>query len=124
VNDDAVVRQVTDLIRNGPQFLCWMTRRSLGGGGAGKEPPRAPLWEVDDVIPFQRANLTSEPRKEMISDLQKNTVVTARASKRRRKAAEDLVGSSDPGKKQTKILQFGILQYKKKRSDSAVRTSE
>ncbi|KAK6030375.1 hypothetical protein OSTOST_03499, partial [Ostertagia ostertagi] len=84
VNDEAVVRQVTDLIRNGPEFLRWMTRRSLGSG-AGKEPERSPLWEVDDVVPFQRANLTSEPRKEMISDLQKNTVVTARASRRRRK---------------------------------------
>ncbi|KAK6044023.1 hypothetical protein COOONC_18471, partial [Cooperia oncophora] len=115
VNDEAVVRQLTDLIRNGPEFLRWMTRRSLGGGGAGKEPARSPLWEVDDVIPFQRGNLASEPRKEMITDLQKNTVVTARASRRRRKAAEDLVGLSDTSKKQTKIVQFGILQYKKKR---------
>ncbi|VDO52205.1 unnamed protein product [Haemonchus placei] len=121
VNDDAVVRQVTDLIRNGPEFLCWMTRRSLGGGGAGKEPPRSPLWDIDDVTPFQKGNLTAEPRKEMISDLQKNTLVTARASRRRRKAAEDLVGSSDTSKKQTKLLQFGILQYKKRRSDDTVR---
>ncbi|KAK6051007.1 hypothetical protein COOONC_11488 [Cooperia oncophora] len=104
VNDEAVVRQLTDLIRNGPEFLRWMTRRSLGGGGAGKEPARSPLWEVDDVIPFQRGNLASEPRKEMITDLQKNTVVTARASRRRRKAAEDLVGLSDTSKKQTKIV--------------------
>nr|CDJ82326.1 DNA repair endonuclease XPF [Haemonchus contortus] len=121
VNDDAVVRQVTDLIRNGPEFLCWMTRRSLGGGGAGKEPPRSPLWDIDDVTPFQKGNLTAEPRKEMISDLQKNTLVTARASRRRRKAAEDLVGSSDTSKRQTKLLQFGILQYKKRRSDDTVR---
>ncbi|XGW12372.1 hypothetical protein V3C99_013239 [Haemonchus contortus] len=117
VNDDAVVRQVTDLIRNGTEFLCWMTRRSLAGGGAGKEPPRSPLWDIDDVMPFQKGNLAAEPRKEMISDLQKNTLVTARASRRRRKAAEDLVGSSDTSKKQTKLLQFGILQYKKRRSD-------
>ncbi|KAK6738751.1 hypothetical protein RB195_020702 [Necator americanus] len=117
VNNDNVVRQLTDLIKNGPEFVGWLTRRTLGSG-AGKEPQRAPLWDVDNVIPFQRGNLTSEPRKEMVSDLQKNTLVAARASKRRRKVAEDLGATSNHGGKQTKIVQFGILQYKKRKSDT------
>ncbi|KIH62155.1 hypothetical protein ANCDUO_07565 [Ancylostoma duodenale] len=116
VNNDSVARQLTDLIKNGPEFLSWLTRRTLGSG-AGKEPQKSPLWDVDNIIPFQRGNLISEPRKEMVSDLQKNTLVAARAAKRRRKAAEDLVGGSDHGGRQTKIVQFGILQYKKRKSD-------
>ncbi|KHJ79420.1 hypothetical protein OESDEN_20933 [Oesophagostomum dentatum] len=119
VNNDSVARQLTDLIKNGPQFLAWLTRRTLGPG-AGKEPEKIPLWDIDNVIPFQRANLEAEPRKEMVSVLQKDTIVAARAAKRRRKAAEDLVGSSDHGGKQTKIVQFGILQYKKRKSDQQV----
>ncbi|VDL75731.1 unnamed protein product [Nippostrongylus brasiliensis] len=115
-NDDAVVRQLTDLVRNGPDFLAWLVKRSLPGGAGRKEPSRTPLWNEDDIVPFQRGSLEGEPRKEMISDLQKNTIATARASRRRRKAAEDLVGTSSDGHKQTKIEQFGILQYKKRRS--------
>ncbi|KAL6736130.1 hypothetical protein Aduo_006516 [Ancylostoma duodenale] len=84
VNNDSVARQLTDLIKNGPEFLSWLTRRTLGSG-AGKEPQKSPLWDVDNIIPFQRGNLISEPRKEMVSDLQKNTLVAARAAKRRRK---------------------------------------
>ncbi|RCN26426.1 hypothetical protein ANCCAN_27847, partial [Ancylostoma caninum] len=75
VNNDSVARQLTDLIKNGPEFLSWLTRRTLGSG-AGKEPQKSPLWDVDNI---------SEPRKEMVSDLQKNTLVAARAAKRRRK---------------------------------------
>ncbi|KIH46668.1 hypothetical protein ANCDUO_23277 [Ancylostoma duodenale] len=110
--DGSVARQLTDLIKNGPEFLSWLTRRTLGSG-AGKEPQKSPLWDVDNI---------SEPRKEMVSDLQKNTLVAARAAKRRRKAAEDLVGGSDHGGRQTKIVQFGILQYKKRKSDPQVST--
>uniref|UniRef100_A0A183FNS5 ERCC4 domain-containing protein n=1 Tax=Heligmosomoides polygyrus TaxID=6339 RepID=A0A183FNS5_HELPZ len=77
VDDDAVARQVADLIKNGPEFLSWMAQRVLSGA-ARKEPARSTLWDIENAV---------EPRKEMISHLQKDTIVTARASKRRRKVA-------------------------------------
>ncbi|VDM54674.1 unnamed protein product [Angiostrongylus costaricensis] len=119
-NNDAVARQLTDLIKDGPEFLTWLARRSLGTSVNAKEPERTPLWNSDHVTSLSRGNM-SDPHKEMVSDLQKNTLVTARAARRRRKAAEDLVGLSDFRQKQTKIVQFGILQYKKQRTDCLVR---
>uniref|UniRef100_A0A1I7XP54 BRCT domain-containing protein n=1 Tax=Heterorhabditis bacteriophora TaxID=37862 RepID=A0A1I7XP54_HETBA len=54
------------------------------------EPLRTPLWDPDYVIPFARAQ-----------------------------AAEDLRTSKN-GTKQTRIVQFGILQYKRKKQDLQV----
>lgn len=122
VNSDAAARQLTDLIKNGPDFLVWLARCSLGISARTKEPTRTPLWDGDNVTSLSGGNQTLNPHKEMISDLQKSTIATARASRRRRKAAEDLVGLSDSYQKQTKIVQFGILQYKKKRDDCQVDT--
>ncbi|KAE9416301.1 hypothetical protein Angca_002441 [Angiostrongylus cantonensis] len=117
VNNDAVARQLTDLIKDGPEFLTWLARRSLGTSVNVKEPERTPLWNGDHVTSLSRGNAISDPHKEMVSNLQRNTLVTARAARRRRKAAEDLIGLPDFRQKQTKIVQFGILQYKKQRTD-------
>ncbi|KJH50405.1 hypothetical protein DICVIV_03416 [Dictyocaulus viviparus] len=76
VNNDAVAQQLADLIKNGPDFLVWLSKRSLGTSTGVKEPGRIPY------------GIASDPPKEMISVLQKDTLVTARAARRRRKVVK------------------------------------
>uniref|UniRef100_A0A0K0DMS5 ERCC4 domain-containing protein n=1 Tax=Angiostrongylus cantonensis TaxID=6313 RepID=A0A0K0DMS5_ANGCA len=111
VNNDAVARQLTDLIKDGPEFLTWLARRSLGTSVNVKEPERTPLWNGDHVTSLSRGNAVN-----LVS-------VSIRISTNRNlNAAEDLIGLPDFRQKQTKIVQFGILQYKKQRTDCLVRS--
>ncbi|CAI5441798.1 unnamed protein product [Caenorhabditis angaria] len=59
----------------------------------------------------------AEPKSELIANVQKSQKTVARAAQKRRKAAEELMGDTRDSSIQTSIVQYGILQYKKKRSE-------
>ncbi|CAD6192574.1 unnamed protein product [Caenorhabditis auriculariae] len=118
-NTEEVCRQLFDVIRHGVQkakFLCW---RQLGRS-SGSMPADEPLWRQENVSVLVRAQLGLKPetRNELVADVQKTQKNVARATQKKRKAVEDLKGTDS--RIQTTIVQFGILHYKRRKTETKI----
>ncbi|GMT17021.1 hypothetical protein PFISCL1PPCAC_8318, partial [Pristionchus fissidentatus] len=115
-SDDVLTIQLADLTKTGLEYSCQAVRRQLPvvmGGVSRVTAAPAPLWPPDDVQMFMR---NQEDHGELVKELQANQKTAARATKRRRQVAQNIMKADDDGKVQTNIIQFGILHHKKKRA--------
>ncbi|CAI4221402.1 unnamed protein product [Auanema sp. JU1783] len=113
-SDDIVCRQLMDVVKHGKKFAEWVVCKELFI--TDREPPKDPVWDPNSTSMYLRTSMNREDREHLKDDVRKNQIVTARAERKKRKVAEDMIGSTSSGK-QTNIVQFGILQYKKKRTE-------
>ncbi|EFO85956.1 hypothetical protein CRE_02256 [Caenorhabditis remanei] len=114
-------RQVTDVVRYGMNKMKWMTWRQLGYKTNQEMPDDDPLWDPDTISQLMRSSLDVESKSEVIANVQKSQKTTARAAQKRRKHAEEMSGFSSDSRIQTSLIQFGILQYKRRKSGNEVR---
>lgn len=117
-------RQVTDVVRYGINKMKWMTWRQLGYKSTQEMPEDEPLWDPDTISQLMRSSVDGESKSEVIANVQKTQKTTARAAQKRRKHAEELSGFSSDHRVQTNLIQFGILQYKRRKSGNEASTSQ
>lgn len=98
-----------------------MTWRQLGYKSTQEMPEDEPLWDPDTISQLMRSSVDGESKSEVIANVQKTQKTTARAAQKRRKHAEELSGFSSDHRVQTNLIQFGILQYKRRKSGNEVR---
>ncbi|CAB3403951.1 unnamed protein product [Caenorhabditis bovis] len=101
-NSEDVTRQVADVVKHGNQKAKWMAFRQLGQRIKEDCPESEPLWEPDNISILFRSQLDSE--SELIANVQKTQKTVARATQKRRKAAEELIGNTRDSQIQTTAI--------------------
>ncbi|PAV70864.1 hypothetical protein WR25_02261 [Diploscapter pachys] len=119
-SSEELCKQLQDLIKSGEENLMWRVTRQHDRGYLGTEPDLQPLWNPEHVKMLYRAQRKDESTSDLRDKVQKEQKTIARAAQRKRKAVETLFTSSNDGLKQTRLLQFGILQYKKRKNERIV----
>lgn len=118
-----VSRQVCDLIKWGPDLLKWIQRKKIIGETSSKsrkamEPPSEPLWDPAGVVLFA-SSLEGETRADIVNDIKAVQKIAARRARKRRKQAEIEIKKKS-GDNQTRLVQFGIVHYKKQKKEHDV----